>query len=84
MVGCTPPNDLTRGAPPKDYFYLAGRGGLVRKLVMYAIRLSVSSGGIMRSGIVGCEVCSQTAMAVGVMPGVLAISVNLGALGLGE
>ena len=42
--------------------------------------LSMSDGSTMILGIVGCDVLSQTAKAVPVTPGVLATSLNAGAV----
>ena len=51
---------------------------------MNAMTLSMSVGSTMILGIVGCDVLSQTLKAVPVIPGVLATSLNGGAVGSGE
>jgi hypothetical protein len=55
-----------------------GRHRGTRRLIMYEIRLSRSSAGTMRFGIVGCGVCIQTFSARAVMPGLFAIDSKLG------
>ena len=47
---------------------------------MYAITSSRSSKGTISCGIDGCGLCSQTARAVPVMPGLFAISLEGGSL----
>ena len=55
-----------------------------RKLMMYEIRLSRSSVGIMRFGIVGCGVRIHTFSARAVMPGLFAIDSKLGIITDGD